>query len=79
MALPKKNTLWSRKDSRRPGVVRVLSIVTRSKPWGGRWRYVKWQSIDTPRTGEVQVEQWERRYRPFEAPTEGTATTGGEK
>jgi hypothetical protein len=40
---------------------------------------VLWESIDTARKGVVYLRNWHRLYRPFEAPTEGTATTGGEK
>ena len=70
--LPTQRSLWSRKDSRRPGVVRVVSVST---PHG--WlntRYVRWVDTTTGREGEVQAEQWERRYRPYTAPEAGTPT-----
>lgn len=71
LSRPKKNSLWSRKDARRPGIVRVTKIT--------KVNDVYWTDENTGRKGVVWVRNWHRLYRPFEAPTEGTPTTGGEK
>ena len=70
MALPKRNSLWSRKDSRRPAVVKVTKVTNFE---------VFWKDVDKDRDGFVWADNWHKRYRPFTAPAEGTATTGGEK
>lgn len=62
---PKKNSLWSRKDARRPGVVRVTGF--RNSYLG--YVYVKWQDTTTGRRGEVASDRWHKSYTPFVAPT----------
>lgn len=79
LSRPKKNSLWSRKDARRPAVVRVTKLVRRSFTWGGGYYYaVQWEDTSgNGRKGEVVLDQWHRRYREFVAPTTTSPPTDG--
>ena len=65
---PKKNSLWSRKDARRPGVVKVVKIANATRGWY-RGPVVWWEDINTGRKGEVALDRWHKSYAPFVAPT----------
>lgn len=66
--LPQQNSLWSRKDARRPGIVRVIRA---GLPNGG---WVDAVDVETGRETQVRTENWARRYRPYTAPETGTPT-----